>query len=296
MTATATRSPWRGRLRVRYGCDPNSNLGRTYPIEPFCQAPLKLQRPFYPVGKRTCCSTLLHTAGGIVGGDRLEYNLNLDPDARALLTTAAAGKVYGSNGPTAEQIVEISLAAGSQLAWLPQETIIFDGAWFTQQLRVELAPGARWVGWEVTRLGRSARGEKFLRGCWRSRLEVWQQGMPLWIDRQLLAGSPELWASPIALAERPVVGTFLWLGHPVTEATFSRCQEVAAPSVGGITRALGDGLVARYRGDATAAAQAWFLALWQILDAEAIALQSYLQRLGLPAAAACQQHDPRAEL
>lgn len=281
MTTTAARLPWRGRLQVRYGY----KRDRTSPIAPFCQAPLKLQRPFYPVGEGTCCSTILHTAGGIVGGDRLDYALTLDPNARALLTTAAAGKVYGSNGSMAEQCIEIALNSGSQLAWLPQETIIFEGAQFAQKLRVELVSGARWVGWDVARLGRSARGEKFLRGCWRSRLEIWRQGTPLWIDRQVLHGSPDLWASPIALAEKPVVATFLWLGYPVTEATFSRCQEIAAPPMAGITRTVGEGLVARYRGDSTAAAQAWFLALWQILDAEAIAFQPHLQRLGLPAAA-----------
>jgi len=272
-------SRWRGCLRVRYGRD----RGRTRPIQPFCQAPLKLQRPFYPSEDGTCCSTLLHTAGGIVGGDRLEYQLQLDSDARALLTTAAAGKVYGSNGPVAEQTVEISLATGSQLAWLPQETILFAGAQYAQQMRVDLAPGARWLGWEVTRLGRSARGEKFLEGCWRSRLEVWQEGTALWVDRQRLVGSPETWASPVALAAQPVVATFLWLGQPIADASFARCQAIAAPATGGVTRTLGDGLIARYRGDSTAAAQRWFLALWQILDGDARQFQPYLQRLGLPA-------------
>ena len=39
---------------------------------------------------------------------------------------------------------------------------------------------------EITRFGRSARGEKFCFGNWRSHTEVWQQGQPLWIDRQWL--------------------------------------------------------------------------------------------------------------
>lgn len=275
-------SPWHGRLEVRYGPD---GSGRTVPQHPFCQAPWKLQRPFYPVGPQgPCCSVLLHTAGGVVGGDRLTADIQLAPGARVLLTAAAASKIYRSNGPTAAQTTEIALAADSTLAWLPQETILFAGARWTQNLRVNLAPGAGFCGWEVTRLGRSARGEKFLTGCWRSRLEVWQQGVPLWIDPQQLVGSPELWASPIALAEQPVVATLLWLGRPLTTATFEGCRAIALPDgCGGVTRTLGDGLAARYRGTSTTVARAWFLALWQCLDPTAQALQPYLQRLGFPA-------------
>ncbi len=280
MVSAAARAAWVARLQVRYGSDAR---GRTVPLHPFCQAPLKLQRPFYPEGPLgTCCSLLLHTAGGLVGGDRLDFDIQLGSSARALLATAAAGKVYRSNGPAAEQTVKLALAESSTLGWLPQETILFAGARFAQTTRVDLAADALFYGWEIVRLGRTARGEIFDRGCWQSHLEVWQQGAPLWVDPQKLVGSPETWRSPITLAGQPALATFLWLGRPLSEASFRQCQTIGVPpsGQGGVTRTLGNGLCARYRGTSTADARAWFRALWQILDCGTAApLRAYLQRL-----------------
>jgi urease accessory protein len=64
-----------------------------------------------------CELPLLHTAGGLVGGDQLSINLGLRPSSRCLLTSVAAQKVYGSVGR-------------SQLH--PQ------GAWARQQVSAEL--------------------------------------------------------------------------------------------------------------------------------------------------------------
>jgi len=143
-----------------------------------------VQRPFYPEEPDVCHSVMLHTAGGVVGGDRLSLNFRLGPNAHTLITTAAAGKIYRSNGLEARQSIQMQVATGACLEWFPQEIIVFNGAIYRQDLRVELDPGASWLGWEITRFGRSARGERFLQGEWRSHTEIWQQGRPLWIDRQ----------------------------------------------------------------------------------------------------------------
>ncbi len=67
------------------------------------QAPLKVQRPFYPEGPSICQSVLLHTAGGMVGGDCLDYTIYLTAQTQALVTTAAAAKIY-SDHPQPAQI------------------------------------------------------------------------------------------------------------------------------------------------------------------------------------------------
>jgi urease accessory protein UreH len=85
-------------------------------------APLKLQRPFYPEGD-ICHAVLLHSAGGMVGGDRLSYKIDLAPESRLLMTTAAATKIYRSNGSIATQQIEINVGDNACLEWLPQETI-----------------------------------------------------------------------------------------------------------------------------------------------------------------------------
>ncbi|MEO8892983.1 MAG: urease accessory protein UreD, partial [Coleofasciculaceae cyanobacterium] len=90
---------WHGRLNLVYA----NRDGATQIIHNQMQAPLKVQRPFYPEGKEVCHSVVLHTAGGVVGGDRLSLNFHLQPNAKALITSAAAGKIYRSSGQLAQQ-------------------------------------------------------------------------------------------------------------------------------------------------------------------------------------------------
>jgi urease accessory protein len=85
---------WHGKLNLVYAHRQNT----TTLIHNQNQAPLKVQRPFYPEGQEVCHSVILHTAGGVVGGDRLSCNFHLQPNAQALITTAAASKIYRSNG------------------------------------------------------------------------------------------------------------------------------------------------------------------------------------------------------
>ncbi|MEA5566363.1 urease accessory protein UreD [Anabaena sp. UHCC 0399] len=271
-----TEKGWHGKLNLVY----SDRLGKTELIYNHQQAPLKVQRPFYPEGEKVCHSVILHTAGGVVGGDRLSTNIHLQPNTQALITTAAAGKIYRSNGLQAKQTIDIQVDAGACLEWLPQETILFNGAIYRQDLRVELATGASFLGWEITRFGRSARGEKFLQGEWRSHTEIWQQGVPLWIDRQYLPGSEEVFHSPHGLSGQPITGSFIYLGSTVSTQTIDKARSVfthdSAPakrratanitqhSLIGVTR-LENGCLCRYRGASTSEVRRWFTAVWQML-------------------------------
>ena len=265
VTAEERFTGWHGNLDLVFA----QRHGATQLIQDRVQAPLKVQRPFYPEGPAVCHSVVLHTAGGIVGGDRLSLNFHLQPQAQALITTAAAGKIYRSDGLAARQTVQMQVAEGACLEWLPQETIVFNGAIYRQDLRVELAPGASWLGWEITRFGRSARGERFLQGEWRSHTEIWQQGRPLWIDRQLLKGGGEMLHSPHGLAGQPVVGSFVWVGAASPELV-DQARNLwngrPTPTKGetGVTR-LREGILCRYRGSSTAEVRNWFTDVWRVL-------------------------------
>ncbi|MBE9208621.1 urease accessory protein UreD [Nostoc sp. LEGE 06077] len=272
---------WHGKLNLIYAHRQNS----TQLIYNHHQAPLKVQRAFYPEGEKVCHSVMLHTAGGVVGGDRLSSHFHLQPNTQALITTAAASKIYRSNGLQARQTIDIQIDAGACLEFLPQETILFNGADYRQDLRVELATGASFLGWEITRLGRSARGEKFLEGEWRSHTEIWQQGVPLWIDRQFLPGNTEIFHSPHGLFGQPIVGSLLWLGYPVSTEIIEQVRSLFTQHSAlstehstlytqhsilntqhlvGVTQ-LEHGLLCRYRGASTSEVRNWFTAVWQIL-------------------------------
>lgn len=271
MSGAPTTQPWCGTLDLVYA----QRRGITQPIHNLAQAPLKIQRPFHPEGA-VCHSVLLHTAGGIVGGDRLTIRARLEPESHALLTTAAASKLYRSNGFEAQQRVHLDVGAGACVEWLPQESIVFDGAVYRQDLRVELAPDAWWFGWELTRLGRSARGERFVQGNWRSHTEVWRQGQPLWIDRQWLPGNPAWLDSPHGLHGRSLVGSFAVVGQPIAPELVAEARALwQGRGEVGVTRLMA-GMLCRYRGDSTEEARAWMLRVWDLLR------QALIQRPACP--------------
>ncbi|MBD2001151.1 urease accessory protein UreD [Leptolyngbya sp. FACHB-541] len=260
---------WQGNLQLEFA----QREGTTQLSRAFAQAPLKVQRPFYPEGSEVCHSVILHTAGGIVGSDRLSLNVSLHPQAHALITTASAAKVYRSKGVEAKQSTHLKVAAGACLEWLPQETIVFDGANYRQNLRVDLAEDSLWLGWEMTRLGRSARGEKFASGEWRSHTEVWQNNQLLWVDPQWLQGGSEMLTSLHGLNNYPVVASFALVGRSLPNEVIEKARQLWAerkvgkgdrPGEAGVTRLM-SGMLCRYRGCSSLEARRWFTEVWHLM-------------------------------
>ncbi|MBO9997708.1 MAG: urease accessory protein UreD [Cyanobacteria bacterium SID2] len=256
--------PWHGKLKLTY--EKRNQSTRVFGA--YSQSPLKIQRSFHPEGKEICHSVILHTAGGIVGGDRLSQQVHLQSHAEASITTVAASKVYRSNEKTSQQTINLQLDDNAYLEYLPRETIVFDGAIYRQDTRIELGENAVWLGWEIVRFGRTARGERFHSGVWRSNTEVWQNRKPLWIDRTQLKGGSELLDSPNGLNGQPVIATFCWIGQAISEDILKKARMVwqARDTRGeiGLTR-LDCGLIGRYRGRSTQEALDRFLDLWQLL-------------------------------
>jgi urease accessory protein len=116
---------------------------------------------------------LVNTAGGVTGGDRLDWRLAVGPGAALNATTQAAERVYRSAGGAARVSTRIELGAGASLAWLPQETILFDAARLERTLDADLAENASLTALEIIVLGRGAMGETVRTGLlsdqWRLR-------------------------------------------------------------------------------------------------------------------------------
>ncbi|MCU0565189.1 MAG: urease accessory protein UreD [Oculatellaceae cyanobacterium Prado106] len=264
--AAPTDRTWHGHLDLEFSHRP----GETILSRSLVKAPLKVQRPFYPEGKVVCHSIMLHTAGGVVGGDRLSSHIQLQPQAQALLTTAAATKIYGDKGIPASQTIHIQVGAGASIEWLPQETIVFDGALYHQSLKVELAEGARWLGWDILRLGRSARGERFSKGEWRSHTEIWQQGRLIWVDPQWLQGGDDMLESGHGLAGCPVIGSLAFVGEEVSEEFIVSIRNlldidsvsVSSPAQIAVSRLM-SGFLCRYRGHSTSECRQKMIQVWQ---------------------------------
>lgn len=105
-------------------------------------------------------AVLINTAGGVTGGDRFIVDMALEAGTRAIVTTQAAEKVYRSSGGSGRIDTAIRLDSGSHLAWLPQETILFDGSALERRLDVAMAADASLIAAESIVFGRIARGER----------------------------------------------------------------------------------------------------------------------------------------
>jgi urease accessory protein len=123
----------------------------------------------------------LNTAGGLTGGDRLDYAVDV-ADGLAVATTQTAERAYRSTGGVARVTTRLTVGAGATLHWLPQELILFDGAALDRRLEVELGSGATVILLETLVLGRAAMGETVRSLHLRDRRRVTRDGRPLMIE------------------------------------------------------------------------------------------------------------------
>jgi urease accessory protein len=204
---------WAASLRLHFA----ERSGRTVAIDRRHSGPLRVQRPLYPDGARTCHMAMLHPPGGIAGGDALDIDIAVDSGAHAVLTTPGATKWYKANGRASRQSVRITLTAGATLEWLPQNNIVFDDAAAQLDFTLRIAPGAGALGWDATLLGRQAAGERFARGSYRSVSRiVLDDGTPLWSERTALSGEDARRAAPHGLGGMPAFATLWAVGEGCT--------------------------------------------------------------------------------
>jgi urease accessory protein len=145
--------------------------------------PLRVLFPTPEPGEAAALAVLVTTSGGLVAGDRIRIGVRAEPGAVVHVTSSTAEKVYRSTGAaTTEMTQSLAVAGGGWLEYLPQETILFDGARLRRHTSVMLAAGAGFLGGGIVVFGRRARGERFTRGLLHEQLEVRRDGMLMWGD------------------------------------------------------------------------------------------------------------------
>lgn len=133
-------------------------------------------------------AVIVTTSGGVVGGDRLRFDLEAEADSVVTFTTQAAEKIYKSAGATSEIDVDVRVGDGARAEWMPQETILFDRARLRRQTRVDLTGTARLLAGEIVVFGRRARGEVFDSGFLHDSWRVSRDGDLSWADALHLDG------------------------------------------------------------------------------------------------------------
>lgn len=228
--------------------------------------PLRVQRDLYPEGEGTCHTIIVHPPGGIAGGDTLAVSARLGPQSAALLTTPGAGKWYRTHGSAARQSLDFEVSAGASLEWLPQETILFDGAVAQMQTRVRLGEDGVYTGWEILCFGRAASGHRFATGSLNQQTDIFAGDERLWSERARVLGDDPLFASLVGLVGHAVCATLLCAGREIPNEVLAACRDVPAgdDALCGVTR-LPRLLIARWLGDAGEDARRYFSALWGVL-------------------------------
>src|ERR1700690_4140674 len=122
VTALFTPS-WHAQLELGYARFGDS----TRPVQRRHLGPLRVQKHLYAEGPEVCQHIIVHPPGGIAGGDRLNISARVEADAWAQITSPGAAKWYAVRGPACQQL-DLKVAAGATLEWLPQETIVYSAA------------------------------------------------------------------------------------------------------------------------------------------------------------------------
>jgi urease accessory protein len=208
-------------------------------------------RVMFPrVGSGEVEAVLVNASGGVAGGDRLEFAITALGNASAAVTSQAAEKVYRALSEPAGISTSLNVSEAAKLAWLPQETIVFNRARFRRETQIDLVSGAELLALEWLVLGRTAHGEQLAGGhindSWRVRIN----GRLAWADSLRVTDGtfPQL-RSKALLSSSNAIATLICFGsHPHRRLEFLRdlapspgCQ-FAATLVGGL-------LVARMAAD-----------------------------------------------
>ncbi len=186
-------------------------------------------------------AVILNTAGGVAGGDRLAFDVEVGTGGRLTVTTTAAERVYRSLGPDATVSVRLTVASGGALAWLPQETILFDRARLARTIDIDLKGDARLVAAEAVIFGRAGMGETVVSGRLLDRWRVRVDGRLVFADGMRLEGAiAERLAEPAVAAGGIAIGTLLMVPgsagvvEAVRDLSAGLCGEAGASTWNGL--------------------------------------------------------------
>ena len=193
---------WQAKLTLDYSVEDQRCVARHVH-----EGPLRVLKALYPEGDRVCHHVLVHPPSGLVGGDELLMQLNVQTGAHALITTPGATRFYGSAGLTARQLVHAYVAANATLEWLPLEALAYNRCQAKNQAVFHLASGSRLIAWDVTALGLPHADLPFVEGQFQQHLEI----AGTWLERGLIdASDHRLLHSPLGLNGHTCLSTLVF--------------------------------------------------------------------------------------
>lgn len=173
-------------------------------------AKIRLPRTHAPSAE----AILINSAGGLTGGDRLAFAIDVGAAAAAVVTTQSCERVYRSTGGAAELDIRLRVGPGARLDWLPQETILFERSELSRRVEVDLGATAELLAVEAVIFGRHAMGESLSAGGFRDRWRIRQAGRLIHADDIRLSGPiAALLDRPAALAGAGAMATLIYVAE-----------------------------------------------------------------------------------
>jgi urease accessory protein len=195
----------------------------------FQRSPIRIMFPGSGVGTLEE-AVLINTAGGIAGGDRLEYGITALANASIAVTSQAAEKVYRALDEPSRITTKLSAHGLAKLAWLPQETIVFNRASINRQTEIEISSGSELLALEWLVLGRAAHGEEVVGGCIIDSWRVKRDGRLVWADT--FRATDDMFSHlhrTALLSDCKAIGTLIYFG-PQVDARLEGLREMALRS------------------------------------------------------------------
>ncbi|MGB0750121.1 MAG: urease accessory protein UreD, partial [Magnetospiraceae bacterium] len=238
--------------------------------------PLRVLFPLPAPGDLTS-ATLVTTSGGVTGGDSLSVSVSAGAHTRAMVLGQAAEKIYRSAGEDTNISVSLDVAEGAWLEWLPQETILFNGARLRRDTTVHVTADARLLAAEFLVFGRKAHGESLQSGLIRDAWSVYRDDALVWADALHLEGDLAAQIGHGAgFHGAGACATAIWTGEDRTTEIREMLRE--SPVRCGVTRVNGLNVMRWLDADAAAVRRA-FGQFWAAFRASAGGLPGRLPRL-----------------
>ncbi|MFC6489877.1 urease accessory protein UreD [Nitratireductor sp. GCM10026969] len=189
-------------------------------------------------------AVLINTAGGLTGGDRLEWKADAAPGSKLVLTTQACERIYRSTGDDARVSTTLKIGPGAHVDWLPQETILFEASRLHRTLTVDLAEGATLTAVEAVLLGREAMGEAARSARLRDRWEIRHEGRLVHAEANRLTGDGFEREAPSLLDGNNAFATVLAITPDAAEK-LEALRALLDPHISAAASAVGERLVLR---------------------------------------------------
>jgi len=279
LTLTTKPAAQRARGAVILGFRHDAKRDQTGLSDLYHSHPMRVLFP-RPARNDVITAAITTVSGGLVGGDQIDVSINAEENAQVLSLAQAAEKVYRAQDAEPARVT-LTLKAGANgcLEYLPQETILFEGARLVRSTRIDLATEtAHVMAGEMVIFGRGAMGETVRQCQFQENWRLTLAGRTIWRDAFVL--NPAVAISPFGLNGATAMATLI-CAAPQPETLRDRVRPLLMDLPGGIAgaTAMGPLLLLRFLGKDPAAMRARYMQVWSVLRHQAFGRPARLPAL-----------------